>query len=210
MPCSWRRAPSPLEMGFYLCTFGDAPPRERKSRLGGSWTFACSRHHFRRREVCLGQGGLSSLCKAQPSFQVIYLSLHGLFVIPSPGNVTTHTGMASAGLRGVYAPFSKPFVFFIPAMLMVWEITLLLGSGWLKLMRACSMGVRSHHVRLSFSLTHKFFPQTTPIVGSWLGRSFIVDVSEPKRNRPNTMNLVKKWAQELGLSEGFFNGLTGS
>ena len=47
-------------------------------------------------------------------------------------------------------------------------------------------------------------------VGSWLGRSFTVDVSEPKPNRPNTMNLVKKWAQELGLSESFFNGLTGS
>ena len=30
-------------------------------------------------------------------------------------------------------------------------------------------------------------------------------MSEPKPNRPNTMNLVKKWAQELGLSEGFFN-----
>ena len=49
-----------------------------------------------------------------------------------------------------------------------------------------------------------------PIVGFWLGRSFIVEVSEPKSNRPNTMNLVKNWAQELGLSEGFFSGLTGS
>ena len=45
---------------------------------------------------------------------------------------------------------------------------------------------------------------------SLFGRSFTVDVSEPKPNRPNTMNLVKKWAQELDLSEGFFNGLTGS
>ena len=106
-------------MGFYVCTFGDAFPRERKSRLGGSWTFACSRHHFRRREVCLGQGGLSLLCKAQPSLQVIYLSLHGSFVILSLGHVTTRTGMASAGLRGVYTPFSKPFIFFIPAMLRV-------------------------------------------------------------------------------------------
>ena len=210
MPCSWRRAPSPLEMGFYVYAFGDAPPCERKSRLGGSWTFACSRHHFRRREVCLGQGGLSSLCKVQPSLQVIYLSLHGWFVIPSLGHVTTHTGMASAGLRGVYAPFSKPSVFFIPAMLRVWEITLLLGSCWLRLMRAYSVGVQSCHARLSFSLAHKFSPQTAPIVGSWLGRSFTVDVSEPKPNRPNTMNLVKKWAQELGLSEGFSSGQTGS
>ena len=37
-----------------------------------------------------------------------------------------------------------------------------------------------------------------------------IDVSEPKPNKPNTMNLVKKWAQELGLSEDFINGLTGS
>ena len=40
--------------------------------------------------------------------------------------------------------------------------------------------------------------------------SFTVDVSEPKPNRPNTMNLVKKWAQELGLNEDFVNGLAGS
>ena len=135
-------------MGFCVCAFGNVPPRERKSRLGGSWTFACSRHHFRRREVCLDQGGLSLLCKAQPSLQVIYLSLYGLFVIPPLGHVTTHMGMASAGLRGVYAPFPKPSVFFILAMLKVREVTLLLGSGWLRLMGACSVGVRSRHVRL--------------------------------------------------------------
>ena len=115
--------------------------------------------------------------------------------------------MASAGLRGVYAPFPKPSIFFIPTMLRVWEITLLLGSGWLRLMGACPVGVRSRHVRLSFSLAHKFSPQTAPIIGSELGRSFTVDVSEPKPNRPNTMNLVKKWAQELGLSEDSIEGL---
>ena len=35
--------------------------------------------------------GLSSLCKVQLSLQVIYFSLHGLFVIPSLGYVTAHT-----------------------------------------------------------------------------------------------------------------------
>ena len=89
----------------------------------------------------MGQGGLSSLCKSQPSLQVIYLSLHGSFVILSLGHVTTRTGMASAGLRGVYTPFSKPSIFFIPAMLRVREITLLLGLGWLRLMGTCSVGV---------------------------------------------------------------------
>ena len=40
--------------------------------------------------------------------------------------------------------------------------------------------------------------------------SFTVDVSEPKPNRPNTMNLVEKRAQELGLCEDFVNGRAGS
>ena len=81
------------------------------------------------------------LCKAQLSLQVIYFSLHGLFVIPSLGYMTVHMGMASAGLSGVYAPLPKPFVLFVPAMLKVLEITLLLGSGRLRLMGACPMGV---------------------------------------------------------------------
>ena len=42
------------------------------------------------------------------------------------------------------------------------------------------------------------------------GGSFTVNVNEPKPNRPNTMNLVEKRAQELGLCEDFINGRTGS
>ena len=42
-------------------------------------------------------------------------------------------------------------------------------------------------------------------VSVW-GVSFTVDVGEPKPNRPNTMNLVEKRAQELGLCEDFVNG----
>ena len=63
--------------------------------------------------------GLSLLCKAQLSLQVIYFLLHGLFIIPSLGYVTTHTGMASASLSGVYAPLSKSSVLLVPAMLKV-------------------------------------------------------------------------------------------
>ena len=40
--------------------------------------------------------------------------------------------------------------------------------------------------------------------------SFTVDVSESKSNKPNTMNLVEKWAQELGLCEDLVNGRAGS
>ena len=39
---------------------------------------------------------------------------------------------------------------------------------------------------------------------------FTVDMSEPKPNRANTMNLVEKRAQELGLYEDFVNGQAGS
>ena len=81
---------------------------------------------------------LPSLCMAQPSLQVIYLSLHGLFIILSLGYVTAHTGMASASLSGVYVPLSKPFVLFVSITLRVWEVTLLLGSSRLRLMVAYS------------------------------------------------------------------------
>ena len=90
-------------------------------------------------EGCVSAGGLSLLCKAQPSLQVIYLSLHGSFVIPFLGHVTTYAGVASAGLRGIHAPLLKPSVFLVLAMPKVWETTLLLGSGWLRLMGACSV-----------------------------------------------------------------------
>ena len=84
--------------------------------------------------------GLSSLCKAQLSLQVVYFSLHGLFVILSLGYVTAHTGMAPASLSGVHAPLPKPSVLFVLAMLVVWVVTLLLGFGRLGLMGACFMG----------------------------------------------------------------------
>ena len=45
-----------------------------------------------------------SLCMAQFSLQVVYLSLHGLFDILSLGYVAAHTRMASASLNGVYTP----------------------------------------------------------------------------------------------------------
>ena len=48
------------------------------------------------------------------------------------------------------------------------------------------------------------------IVGSWFEGSFTVDVSKFKPNRPNTMNLVEKRVQELGLCEDFVNDRAGS
>ena len=42
------------------------------------------------------------------------------------------------------------------------------------------------------------------------GAPFTIDVSKPKPNRPNTMNLVEKRAWELDLCEDAFNGRAGS
>ena len=53
--------------------------------------------------------------------------------------MAAHTGMAFAGLSGVYTPLPKPSILFVPAMLGVWAITLLLGSGRLGLILPCSI-----------------------------------------------------------------------
>ena len=82
---------------------------------------------------------LPSLCMMQLSLQIIYLSLHGLFIILSLGYVTAHTRMAFTSLSGVYAPFLKPSVLFISITLRVLEVALLLESSRLRLMGACSM-----------------------------------------------------------------------
>ena len=88
-------------------------------------------------EGCVSAGGgLSSL----PSLQVVYLPLHGSFVVPFLGHVATYAVVTFAGLRGIHAPFSKPSLFLVPAMLRVWEVALLLRFGWLRLMGACSVG----------------------------------------------------------------------
>ena len=79
------------------------------------------------------------LCMAQFSLQVVYLSLHGLFVIFSLGYVTAYMKMASASLSGVYIPLSKPSILFVSITLEVGKVALLLGSSWLRLMGACLM-----------------------------------------------------------------------
>ena len=134
---------------------------------------------------------------AQLSLQVICLLLHGLFIILSLGYVTAHARMAFAILSGVYAPLSKSSVLFISITLRVWEVALLLGSSWLRLMGACSMRARSYHARLWSLLAHKFFPQTALIVGSGF-ECFYCYVNKLKPNELYTINLVenglKNWA----------------
>ena len=57
---------------------------------------------------------------------------------------------------------------------------------------------------------HTYIHTYIHIVGSRFEGSFTIGVSEPKPNRPNTINLVEKRAQELGLCEDFVNGRAGS
>ena len=80
-----------------------------------------------------------SLCVAQLSLQVVYLSLHGLLIILVLGYMTAHTRVASASLGGVCSSFSKPSILFISITLRVGKVTLLLGSSGFRLMGACLM-----------------------------------------------------------------------
>ena len=96
-----------------------------------------------------------SLCMAQLSLQIVYLSLHGLLIVLSLGymtpnffwlhgpvvilsleHVTAHTRVASAGLSSVHTSLSKPSILFILVMLRVGKVTLLLGSSRYRLMGA--------------------------------------------------------------------------
>ena len=78
---------------------------------------------------------------AQLALQVVYLLLHGLFIILSLGYVIAHkrmaSEMASASLSGVYTSLLKPSILFISITLRVGKVTLLLGSSRFRLMGAC-------------------------------------------------------------------------
>ena len=84
---------------------------------------------------------LPSLCMAQLSLQVVYLSLHGLLIILALRYVTAHTRVASASLSGVRTSFSKPSIHFISITLRVGKVTQLLGSNRFRLIGACLMRV---------------------------------------------------------------------
>ena len=107
-----------------------------------------------------------SLCMAQLSLQVVYLSLHDLLIILALGYMIAHTRVASSSLSGVRTSLSKPSILFISITLKVGKVTLLLGSSQFRLMGACSMRAWSYHAWLLPLLTHKFSLQTAPIVGA--------------------------------------------
>ena len=101
---------------------------------------------------------LPLLCMVQLSFQIVYLSLHGLpivlflrhmapdflllrgpTIISSLKHVDARVRVALTGLGSVYTSLSKPSILFVSAALGVEEATLLLGFGWFELMGACLM-----------------------------------------------------------------------
>ena len=101
-----------------------------------------------------------SLCMAQLSLQIVYLSLHGLLIILFLGyitpnffwlhgpvvilsleHVTAHARIAFVGLSGVYTSLSKLSILFISIMLTVRKVILLLRSSRFGLMGACLMRV---------------------------------------------------------------------
>ena len=59
---------------------------------------------------------------AQPLFQVVYLSLHGLKVVSPLGYAIAYLGVALARLGNMYTPLSIPFIALI--LLRVRRITL--------------------------------------------------------------------------------------
>ena len=69
-------------------------------------------------------------------------------------------------------------------------------------------GQKNNVIFFFLSLTTYYHIHMCRVPFRWV--SFTVDVSEPKPNRPNTMNLVERRAQELGLCEDFVNGQAGS
>ena len=77
-----------------------------------------------------------SLCMAQLSLQVVYLSLYGLLIILALRYIIAHTSVASASLSGMCTSLSKPS---ISITLRVGKVTLLLGSSRFRLMGTCLM-----------------------------------------------------------------------
>ena len=78
---------------------------------------------------------------AQFLFQVFYLLLHGLVVVPSLGYTIAHLGVAFAHLADMHTPFSIPFIFLISLMFGARKITLSLGSYGFYPLQTCLVWV---------------------------------------------------------------------
>ena len=99
------------------------------------------------------------LCSTELFLQVINLSLHDFIIISLVGDVTFPSKTASTYVHGMHTAFL--IVFPISFTFMVKEIILLMNMHRFRLMRTWPC-----HIVPYTLLMHKFFPQTTPIVGT--------------------------------------------
>ena len=130
----------------------------------GSWPlFVYSVFFIIGRDIRAGRGSLL-LCSTELLLQVINLSLHGFIIISLVGYVTFPLKTASTCVDGMYIAFL--IVLLISFMFKVEEIIRFMNICGLHLMRTCLMWTWSCHIVRYTVLMHKFFPQTTPIVGS--------------------------------------------
>ena len=115
------------------------------------------------RDIRSGRG-LLLLWSTELLLQVINISLHGFIIILLMGYVTFPSKTASTCVDGMYIAFL--IVLPISFTFKVEEIILLMNICIFCLMRTCLMWTWSCHIVRYTVLMHKFFPRTTPIVGS--------------------------------------------
>ena len=77
---------------------------------GSSWSSPVTDILFLIRGYVGAGRGPPLLCMAQPLFQVVYLSLHGLTVVLPLGYATTYLGVALACLSSMYTSLSVPSI----------------------------------------------------------------------------------------------------
>ena len=118
------------------------------------------------RDIRAGRGSLL-LCSTELLLQVINLSLHGFIIISHMVYVTFPLKTASICVNGMYTAFL--IVLPISFTFKVEEIIQLMNICGLRLTRTCLMWTWSCHIVHYTLLIHKFFPQTTPLVGSRFG-----------------------------------------
>ena len=194
-PCSWRRAPCPLERDFCACAFGGAPPRGRKSRLGESWIFACSCRHFHLRGVCQCQGGTVFIVQSA-AFSSSRLSL-ATWLIRHPVSGTCGYPRGCDICWFAWYPRSPPETFPFPCSCHAQGLGNCPAVGiWLAqadggLLRG---GLISPCPTIALTSTQVLPTDDANCRVPIWGAPFTVDVRKPKLNRPNTMNLVEKRA----------------
>ena len=148
------------------------------------------------RDIRAGRGSLL-LCSMELLLQLINLSLHGFIIISLVGYMTFPLKTASTYVDGMYTAFLIVLPTFFTFK--VEEIIWLLNICELRLMQTCLMWTWSCHIIRYTLLIHKFFSQTTPIVGSQFTAQ-AQKVWDFSLVSP-IQYICRGWVKELGVSE---------